>query len=93
MRQACRELSNRKTMQQRAGSGAMSDTSLLDKHPVGSREWCWLNGVADLKESAELAGVSKDSLIRNHADKILELGPRRKGMKRHVALTLGKPMK
>jgi hypothetical protein len=71
----------------------MSDSSLLDQYPVGSPEWRWLNGTADLKESAELAGLSKDSLIRNHRDKVLDLGPRRRGMKRHVALTLGKPLK
>jgi hypothetical protein len=71
----------------------MSDISLLETYPVGSAAWLWLNGVVDMKESAGLAGVSEDSLRRNHADKILELGPRRRGMKRYVALSIGRPLK
>jgi hypothetical protein len=70
----------------------MSD-SLLDRYPVGSPEWRWLNGTSDMRESSELAGVSEDSLRRNHKDKVLDLGGRRRGMKRHVALSLGKPLK
>jgi hypothetical protein len=63
----------------------MPDATLLDKYPVGSSEWCWLNGTGDMKESAELSGLSKDSLRRNHPDKILRLGPRRVGMKPRIA--------
>ena len=36
--------------------------------------------------------LSEDSLKRNHPDKIVRLGPRRLGMKRRVALSLGKPL-
>ena len=68
-------------------------SNLLDKNPVGSPEWCWLNGYGDMGESAELAGVSPDSLKRNHADKIVRLGPRRLGMKRGVAVSLGELLK
>jgi hypothetical protein len=62
---------------------------LLSQYPVGSPEWRWLMGIGDLDESAELAGISVDGLRRHHADKILNLSPRRRGMRRHVALTLG----
>lgn len=67
--------------------------NLLDQYPVGSPEWKWLNGVGDMKESEELSGLSEDSLKRNHSDKILRLSLRRIGMKRHVALSLGRPIK
>jgi hypothetical protein len=67
--------------------------SILNKYPVGSPEWCWLNGNGDMAESAKLSGVSEDSLKRNHPDKIVRLGPRRLGMKRHAALSLGEPLK
>ena len=66
---------------------------LLKKYPVGSPEWCWLNGYFDLKEVEEQTGLSEDSLRRNHADKVDRLGPRRVGIKRHRALSLGKPLK
>jgi hypothetical protein len=46
-----------------------------------------------MKESEELSGLSEDSLKRNHSDKILRLSLRRIGMKRHVALSLGRPIK
>jgi hypothetical protein len=66
---------------------------LLSKYAVGSREWCWLVGYADLKESAELSGVSEDNLKRNHSDKIVRLSPRRLGMRRAIALSLGAPIR
>lgn len=66
----------------------MSDNT-LDKYPVGSPEWRWLEGYGDMKESAELSSLSEDSLKRNHPDKIRRLGPRRLGMKRRDALSLG----
>jgi hypothetical protein len=65
---------------------------LLSRYAVGSAEWRWLAGFADLKESAELSGVSEDSLRRNHSDKIVRLGPRRLGMRRMTALSLGIPI-
>ena len=67
--------------------------SFLDKYPVGSPEWRWLEGFGDMKESSELSSLSEDSLKRNHPDKIVRLGPRRLGMKRRVALSLGTPLK
>jgi hypothetical protein len=70
-----------------------SNPPLDDKYPVGSPEWRWLNGTADLDESSDLAGVSTESLRRNHSDLIIRLGPRRVGMKRKDALSLGRPIK
>ena len=40
-----------------------------------------LQRIAPLSEAARLAGVSKDTLQRHHADKILKLSPRRLGMR------------
>jgi hypothetical protein len=71
----------------------VSDNGLFDKYPVGSPEWRWLNGVGDMRESSELSGLSEDTLRRIHPDKILTLSPRRRGMKRYVALSLGQLMK
>jgi hypothetical protein len=45
--------------------------------------------IASLTEAARLAGVSKDTLQRHHADKILKLSPRRLGMRVRDALMLG----
>jgi hypothetical protein len=68
----------------------MSDSNT---YPVGSPEWSWLEGYGTLKESAELSSLSEDNLIRNHPDKIVRLSPRRLGMKRRDALSLGTPLK
>jgi hypothetical protein len=45
-----------------------------------------LQRIAPLSEAARLAGVSKDTLQRHHADKILKLSPRRLGMRVRDAL-------
>jgi hypothetical protein len=44
--------------------------------------------IATLSEAAKLRGVSEDSLKRNDRDKILQLGPRRLGMRIKHALML-----
>jgi hypothetical protein len=44
--------------------------------------------IASLTEAAQLRGVSEDSLKRNDRDKILQLGPRRLGMRVKHALML-----
>ncbi len=52
------------------------------------RSWLELQRIAPLSEAAELSGVSEDSLKRNHRDKIIQLGPRRLGMRVKHALML-----
>jgi hypothetical protein len=44
--------------------------------------------IAPLKEAARLRGVSEDTLKKTDADKILQLGPRRYGMRVKDALLL-----
>jgi hypothetical protein len=50
-----------------------------------------LQRIAPLSEAARLAGVSKDTLQRHHADKILKLSPRRLGMRVRDALLHSPP--
>jgi hypothetical protein len=45
--------------------------------------------IAPLKECARLAGVSEDSLKRNHPTLIRKIGPRRLGMRIQDVLRLG----
>jgi hypothetical protein len=47
--------------------------------------------IATLSEAARLRGVSQDSLRRNDRAKILQLGPRRQGMRVKHALMLDDP--
>ena len=47
-----------------------------------------LERIASLNEAAHLRGVSVDTLIRTDSEKIIELGPRRKGMRVKHALML-----
>ena len=70
----------------------MSDSIPDNPYPVGSPEWRWLEAYGGMKESSELSSLSEDSLKRNHPDKIVRLSPRRLGMKRRVALSLGTPL-
>jgi hypothetical protein len=42
----------------------------------------------DLKEASRLSGLSIDSIKRHHKDKIIELSPRRRGMRIGAALSL-----
>ena len=44
--------------------------------------------IAPLPEASKLAGVSEDSLKRNHREKIIQVGPRRLGMRVRDALML-----
>jgi hypothetical protein len=45
-----------------------------------------LERIVSLSEAARLSGVSEDSLRRHFADKIIQLGPRRRGMRLKHAL-------
>ena len=44
--------------------------------------------IIPLSEAARLAGCSEESLRRNHADKLIRIGPRRIGMRQGDALML-----
>ena len=48
-----------------------------------------LRKVLTLEQVSELTTLSADSLKRHHADKILHLGPRRRGMRLGDALAIG----
>jgi hypothetical protein len=52
--------------------------------------WLELERILPLKDAANVSSLSEDSLKRNHADKIIRLGPRRLGMRAGDALMLGK---
>jgi len=45
-----------------------------------------LERIVPLAEAARLAGVSEDTLRRHNSDKILQLSPRRQGMRVRHAL-------
>jgi hypothetical protein len=48
--------------------------------------------VAPMPESERLSGLSEDSLNRHHADKIVQLSPRRRGMRViHALMIKGAP--
>jgi hypothetical protein len=49
-----------------------------------------LERIISLQEAADLRGCSIDSLKRNHADKIIAISPRRRGMRLRDALMLSK---
>jgi hypothetical protein len=44
--------------------------------------------IVPLAEAARLAGVSEESLRRNHGNKLIRVGPRRLGMRQGDALML-----
>ncbi len=51
-------------------------------------EWIELQRIIDLKEASRLSGLSIDSIKRHHSDKIIDLSPRRRGMRLGSALML-----
>jgi hypothetical protein len=53
--------------------------------------WTELLRVVDLKEASRLSGLSVDSIKRHHRDKIIDLSPRRRGMRVRDALMLAQP--
>lgn len=80
-------------MSRRSSSAAVcidDAAALLKQHAVGSPEWCWLMGIAPMKEASSLSGLSVDGLKRHHADKVKDLSERRCGMRRLDALTIGR---
>jgi hypothetical protein len=57
-----------------------------DRNPT----WLELERVLALGEVERITGISKDTLQRHHADKIVRLSPRRRGMKLRDALAITK---
>jgi hypothetical protein len=53
--------------------------------------WTELHRVVSLKEASRLSGLSADSIKRHHSDKIINLSPRRRGMRMRDALMLAQP--
>jgi hypothetical protein len=52
-----------------------------------------LNRLARLDECVRLSGVSEETLRRYHADKIIQISPRRDGMRVGHALMIGAKVK
>lgn len=52
-------------------------------------EWIELQRVVDLKEARRLSGLSLDTIKRRYADKVIQLSPRRRGMKLCDVLDIG----
>jgi hypothetical protein len=53
--------------------------------------WTELHRVVDLKEASRLSGLSVDTIKRHHRDKVIDLSPRRRGMRVRDALMLARP--
>jgi hypothetical protein len=66
----------------------MSDDPANQHPPKDPPNWVELQRVVDLKEAARLSGLSIDSIKRHHREKIIDLSPRRRGMRLGVALSL-----
>jgi hypothetical protein len=49
-----------------------------------------LERIVPLAEAARLMGVSEDTIRRHNGDKIIQLSPRRQGMRVRDALVIGK---
>jgi hypothetical protein len=50
-----------------------------------------LDRIISMQEAEEVSSLSVDSWKRHHADKLVELSPRRLGVRLRDALMLGKP--
>jgi hypothetical protein len=59
-----------------------------ERHEAEKPTWIELERVVPLQEAARLKSVSIDTLKRRYADKIIDLSPRRRGMKLKHALGL-----
>jgi hypothetical protein len=51
-------------------------------------DWVELQRIVPLSEASRLSNLSIDTIKRRHADKILDLSPRRRGMRMRDALML-----
>jgi hypothetical protein len=69
----------------------MSDTNTIEP-PVAAEPLSWLelHRIVSLQEASRLSGMSPDTLKRRHAAKIIQLSPRRLGMRVRDALQLNR---
>jgi hypothetical protein len=67
-----------------SSGGPPMDTEKSERPPT----WLELERALPLPEVQELTGLSRDSLTRHHRDKIVQLTPRRCGMKLRDVLTI-----
>jgi len=64
----------------------------MDMVELLRRDWLELEKVISLREAAELAGVSEDTLKRHHRNKIRQMSPHRLGMRVKDALSIATPI-
>jgi hypothetical protein len=64
----------------------MSDTTIEPR--LSEPSWLELQRIITLQEASRLSGMSLDTLKRRHSDKIIQLSPRRLGMRVRDALRL-----
>jgi hypothetical protein len=67
----------------------MADTN-VEAPAAAELSFIELHRIVDLKEAVRLSGMSLDTLKRRHADKIIQLSPRRRGMRVRDALQLAR---
>src|SRR5262249_19371904 len=68
----------------RGPSTSTSDVSGIGHNrgpPFDPPDWIELRRIVNLKEASRLAGLSVDSIKSHHAGKIIDLSPRRRGMR------------
>lgn len=56
--------------------------------PLEPATWIELQRIVDLKEASRLSGLSIDTIKRRHLSKIIDLSPRRRGMRVRDALMI-----
>lgn len=75
-----------------AGVGATDSAKAYNRGPTSNPpDWLELKRIVDLKEASRLSGLSVDSIKRHYRQQIIELSPRRLGMRVGDALMLGQP--
>jgi hypothetical protein len=62
----------------------------MEKSATDQPSWLELERIMPIGEVAKLNNLSDDTIKRRHADKIVQLSPRRIGMKVRDALAIGK---
>lgn len=67
----------------------MPNTNLSHPEPFASIE---RQRFVNLEEACRLSGLSRDSLLRHHRDKIRRISPRRLAMRLSDVLSLGEPV-